>query len=95
MRLHSRGSVPHSRSHVLLAPVKGSQTPICSRQAQSQLHGVRVRDETVNAQLQEPLDVSTRDAKSPWGLMTHMAVKMTAHRVSMIVNPFLERPPLQ
>src|SRR5512135_133043 len=82
------------RSVERLAPAKVNQEPPRSKQAQKQLNGLRLICETINAQLQEQLHLSKHDAKSTWGLMTRMAAKVTAHRVGMMVNLALGRPPL-
>ncbi len=56
----------HDRSLHLLAPVKETQAPIRSKQAQKQLNRLRLICETVNAQLQEQLHLSKHYAKSTW-----------------------------
>jgi hypothetical protein len=84
-----------NRSLRLLAPVKANQAPIRSQSAQTQLNRLRLICETVNAQLQEQLHLSRHYAKSPWGLMTRVAAKVTAHSVGMMVNLLLGRPTLQ
>ncbi|GAC1684690.1 MAG: hypothetical protein NVS9B9_06710 [Ktedonobacteraceae bacterium] len=71
------------RALKLLAPVKETQVPIRSKQAQTQLNRLRLMGETVNAQLQEQLHLSKHYAKSTWGLLTRMAAKLTAHSVGM------------
>jgi hypothetical protein len=78
----------------LLAPTKVNQPAVRSKQAQQQLNRLRLICETVNAQLQEQLHLSKHYAKSTWGLMSRMAAKVTAHRVGMMVNLALGRPPL-
>ena len=83
------------RSVQLLAPTKVNQEPQRSVEAQRQLNRLRLICETVNAQLQEQLHLSKHYAKSPWGLMTRMAAKVTAHSVGMMVNTLLGRPALQ
>src|SRR5256886_8798860 len=80
------------RSLQLLAPVKETQAPIRSKQAQTQLNRLRLICETVNAQLQEQLHLSKHYAKSTWGAMTRIAAKLTAHSVGMMVNQLLGRP---
>jgi len=79
----------------LLAPVKSTQPPKRSPQAQKQLNRLRLICETVNAQLQEQLHLSRHYAKSTWGLMTRVAAKVTAHSVGMTVNSLLGRPALK
>ena len=83
-----------SRSLELLAPVKLTQPPVRSQQAQQQLNRLRLICETVNAQLQEQLHLSKHYAKSTWGLLTRIAAKLTAHSVGMMVNVLLGRPVL-
>src|SRR5438067_7251927 len=82
------------RSVELLAPVKVNQQPVRCKQAQKELNRLRLICETVNAQLQDQLHLSTHYARSIWGLMTRMAAKVTAHSVGMMVNLALGRPPL-
>lgn len=79
----------------LLAPVKSTQPPKRSLQAQKQLNRLRLICETVNAQLQEQLHLSKHYAKSTWGLMTRIAAKVTAHSLGMMVNSLLGRPVLK
>ena len=83
------------RSVELLAPVKGNQPPVRSKQAQKQLNRLRLICETVNAQLQEQLHLSKHYAKSIWGMMTRIAAKVTAHSVGIMVNKLLGRPLLR
>ncbi len=83
------------RSLKLLAPAKVNQQPQRSKQAQQQLHRLRLICETVNAQLQEQLHLSKHYAKSTWGLMTRIAAKVTAHSMGMMVNALLGRPVLR
>ena len=83
------------RAVELLAPVKVNQLPVRSKQAQKQLHRLRLICETGNAQLQEQLHLSKHYAKSTWGLLTRMAAKLTAHSVGMMVNQLLGRPLLR
>lgn len=79
----------------LLAPVKSNQLPKQSPPAQKQLHRLRLICETVNAQLQVQLLLSKHYAKSTWGLMTRIAVNVTAHSLGMMVNFLLGRPALK
>jgi len=88
-------SLEQTHSLKLLAPVKETQVPIRSKQAQTQLNRLRLICETVNAQLQEPLHLSNHYAKSTWGMMTRIAAKVTAHSVGMMINTLLGRPVLQ
>ena len=83
------------RSVELLAPVKLTQPPVRSKQAQQQLNRLRLICETVNAQLQEQLHLSKHYAKRTWGMMTRIAAKVTAHSVGMMVNALLGRPVLR
>ena len=83
------------RSVELLAPVKLTQPPVRSKQAQQQLNRLRLICETVNAQLQEHLHLSKHYAKRTWGMMTRIAAKVTAHSVGMMVNALLGRPVLR
>ncbi len=83
------------RSLELLAPVKVNQPPIRSQQEQRQLNRLRLICETVNAQLQEQLQLSKHYAKSTWGLLTRIAAKLTAHSVGMMLNQLLGRPLLR
>jgi len=83
------------RSLELLAPSKVNQPPKRSEPAQRQLNCLRLICETVNAQLQEQLHLSKHYAKSPWGMMTRIAAKVTAHSVGMMVNILLGRPALK
>jgi Transposase DDE domain len=83
------------RSLQVLAPVKVNQQPVRSKQGQQQLNRRRLICETVNAQLQEQLHLSKHYAKSTWGLLSRIAAKLTAHRVGMMVNQLLGRPPLR
>lgn len=83
------------RSLEVLAPVKVNQPPIRSKQEQQQLNRLRLICEPVNAQLQEQLYLSKHYAKSTWGLFTRMAAKLTAHRVDMMINQLVDRPPLR
>ena len=90
-----QSSLAQYRSLELLAPVKVNQPPTRSQPAQKQLNRLRLICETVNAQLQEQLQLCKHYAKSTWGLLTRMAAKVTAHSVAMMVNMLLGRPVLQ
>jgi hypothetical protein len=90
-----QGYFAQYRSLELLAPAKVNQPSKRSQSAQRQLNRLRLICETVSAQLQEQLHLSKHYAKSPWGLMTRIAAKVTAHSVGMMVNLLLGRPILK
>ena len=54
----------------------------------------RLMVETVNAQLQEQLNLSKHYAKSWWGFITRIATKITAHTMGQIINTIHGRPTL-
>lgn len=81
---------------VLKAPKKGNQMvkdgdQFVSSKAEAR---ERLKAELANSQLQEQLHLSKHYAKSPHGLFTRLAAKITAHTIGILINITLGRKPL-
>jgi len=76
----------------LYSPRKKNQARTESQESEKKKTAVRLLVETVNAQLQEQLNLSKHYAKSPWGLYTRIMAKLAAHALGMVVNKLLGRP---
>ena len=67
---------------------KNSRNPL-EKQLRNVLSKTRRRIETTFSQLAEQFNVNKVKAKSKWGLMLRITIKILAHNVSFIINNIL------